>query len=386
MLDVLVADDDEDVRRGVAGALITAGHHVTEARDGAEAVELIASHCFDLAICDVQMPKLDGMTLLRRLRRDARGTAVVMMTTFGDVSDVVAALRDGAIDYVTKPFDADEFAKRVVGPIEERRALRRKFDEARAQFVARSTGVTLVTLSAVMRHLADRIALVSHSDASILVTGERGTGKELVARTIHAQGPRRDGPFVLLDGALLPDVILASERGELSGENAPRDAWLREATGGTLVLDGIETLSQASQARLLRAIDAPGALARRSVRSEPLGVRLITLARVGLAAQVAAGDLLEALHYRLNGVELHVPTLKERSEDLWSLVTQLLRELQPPGRTLPVLTPAGWNALSRFAFPGNVRELRWTLEHALAMADAGPIDVSHLPAETLTPK
>ena len=383
MMQVLVADDDDDVRASVALALDDAGHHVTQARDGAQALELISSRVFDLAICDVQMPKLDGMALFRRIRREAPGTAIVMMTSFAKIPDAVGSVRDGAVDYVTKPFDPDEFAQRIVQPILERRSLRKKFEEARAEFVGRATGVALVAASPATQRVAERIALLANSEAPVLITGGRGVGKELVARTIHAQGCRREGPFVLLDGGRLADVLSASERGEHGADGAARDLWFRRADGGTLVLDEVDTLAYRAQAQLLQVIAGPGARARRNAQWEPLGVRLITLARAGLGGRAAPGHLLESLHYRLNGVHLYMPSLNERREDLLPLVAGLLRELEPPGRTPSALTPAAWRALSSYSFPGNVRELRWVLEHALAMANGEPIDVSHLPPEVL---
>jgi DNA-binding NtrC family response regulator len=168
-----------------------------------------------------------------------------------------------------------------------------------------------------------------------------------------------------VDGALLSEI----------------DGWLREADGGTLVLDGIERVPLDVQAHLVRALTTPGIAAERSMGWQPLGVRLITLAREGLADRVREGQFLDALYYRLNTTQLHVPTLEERGEDLWPLVTALLREIEPPNRTIPGVTFAAWGVLSSYAFPGNVRELRWALEQALATSDGGPIDVQHLPAE-----
>lgn len=149
------------------------------------------------------MPKLDGLTLLRRIRRETPSTAVVIMTSFAEVPDVVGSMRDGAVDYVTKPFDPDEFVDNVVEPIAERRSVARRFDAARSEFVARSTGVTLVTRSPKMSSLASRIAMLGSSDASVVVRGDKGTGKGLVARTLHAQSSRRDGPLVLVEGGAL---------------------------------------------------------------------------------------------------------------------------------------------------------------------------------------
>ncbi len=373
MLDVLLVDDDDNLRESLATALINAGHQVTEASDGAQAAALVASHVFDLAICDVQMPKLDGLTLFRHIRRGAPDTAVVMMTGFARIPDVVDSLRDGALDFVTKPFDPDDFAERIVTPIAEHRSLRKKFDAARAQLVSRSTHARLVAVSRPMRALADRVNVLAGSDAALIITGDRGTGKELVARTIHSQSARRDGPFVVADGILVPEMLAADADGG--------DMLFRSAAGGTLVLDGVEQLPRATQSRLLRIISEPHTLARRGPRSEPLGVRLVTLARERLATHVEAGRLLEPLYYRLNGVQLHVPSLEDRAEDFCLLVAELLGELQQPTRTVPALTAAAWKALAGHAFPGNVRELRWILEHALAMSDGHAIDVRHFPQE-----
>lgn len=381
MLDVLLVEDDADVRASVASALVEAGHGVTEASDGAQAVGLLASHSFDLAICDVQMPGIDGLTLFRRIRREAPGTAVIIMTSYGEIPDVIASLRDGAADYVTKPFDPDDFALRVVAHIAAHRALRRNFEAARAEFVDRATRATLVARSPSMRSVADRVALLAHSHASVVVTGDRGTGKELVARTLHAQGPRRDGPIVLVDGARLPEVLIASEQEEVRDPERPADAWIRDGVGGTVVLHGIDGLSQRMQARLVCVISSSAVMARQDARGRPCGVRLVTVSREPLGDRVARGELLESLYYRLNGTTVHVPRLAERGQDLCPLVAQLLRELQPAGRTVPALSVAAWKMLSTYGYPGNVRELRWALEHALAMADGGPIDLEHLPVE-----
>jgi two-component system response regulator PilR (NtrC family) len=186
-----------------------------------------------------------------------------------------------------------------------------------------------------------------------------------------------------VDCATLEDRIAASEREWLANDDTPRDAWLREACGGTLVLDGIERLALTAQSHLGRALEEPWARPVRAEDGTARGVRLITLSREGLAPGGDAGHFLEALRYRLAGVHLHVPALRERGEDLPLLVAQLLRDLESPGNTVPSLAEAALDALAAYAYPGNVRELRWILEHALALADGGPIDAMHLPAEVV---
>jgi DNA-binding NtrC family response regulator len=367
LLEVLVADDDENVRECVASALESAGHRVTEASDGAQAVELMASRVFDLAICDVHMPRLGGMALLRRIRREAPGTAVVIMTGFGEIPDVVGSMREGAVDFVTKPFDPDEFARTVVEPIAEQRGLRRRFDARRAAQWERHTVGPLVAESRAMRALADRIRVLARTDVPVLVSGDPGTGKERVACELHAHGPRRSGPFVMAQGTLLRENLQDIED------------CVREAAGGSLVLDGMENLSLRAQVHLLRVLEAPGTLAR----SGPLGVRLITLTRENLPAGATSAELLDALHYRLNGMRLHVPALRERGPDLYPLVLQLIDELEPPGAPRSGVTQRAWTMLAGYAFPGNVRELKAILEHALALADGHPIDAAHLPSALL---
>src|SRR5579862_3463283 len=179
MLDILVVDDDDIVRQSISEAAAAAGHRVAQAADGEKALSLFATQPFDVAVCDVHMPKMDGLALCRRLRRESPETALVIMTSYGNVTDAVSSLRGGVVDYLSKPFDPDEFVAHVLGPIAERQALRKRFEEARTEFVRRSAGGSLVGTSLVMRKLGEAVALAAKSDASVLVTGERGTGKKL---------------------------------------------------------------------------------------------------------------------------------------------------------------------------------------------------------------
>jgi two-component system response regulator HydG len=383
MLDILVVDDDDIVRESVSEALESAGHRVARANDGEAAISLFASRPFDVAICDVHMPRMDGLTLCRRLRRESPGTALVIMTSYGNVPDAVASLRGGVVDYVSKPFDPYVFAADVLGPIAERHAMRKKFLETRSQYVKQETGACLVGASLVMRRLADAIDLASASDASIVVSGERGTGKKLVARMIHAQSPRRDGPFVIIPCAALPDRMLSSEIGELFGVRPlePRDDWFRCASGGTLVLDGVEQLAPDTQDALLRLIDDPTLRARRDRDWQPLGVRLISLVTEDPQDLFPRRGIPAALKMRLDCMDLPVPPVRERQGDLYVLTSHFLRELTPPARTAPGLTPLAWKTLASSCLRGNVRELIWILEHALTRSGGGEIDVLHLPEE-----
>ncbi len=381
MLDVLLADDDEIVRESIAEALAAAGHHVTQAPDGEAALGLLAAGAFDLAICDVHMPKVDGLTVFRRLRTESPRTAVVIMTSFGTIPEVIGCLRGGAVDFVTKPFDPEEFTRTVVGPLAERRALRKAFEEAQAQLVATEAGTSFVGTSTLVRQLSDRISLLVQSDASVFVSGARGTGKKLIARMLHAHGPRRDGPFLVVPCGSLPALMRQAEIRELAElrRGSSRDGWFRAAEGGTLVLDGIDQLDAGTQNNLRRVIDEPLARARRDHQWRPHGVRIVSISRSSPEALCGGAGLLDALLYRLNTVHLRAPTLGERLLDLPLLVSHFLRKYTPEGGMPPRIAPDAWKALSAYDFPGNVRELEWVVERALVAADGEEIALRHLP-------
>ncbi len=381
-LRVLLVEDDPDVRVAVATALGDAGHDVIEVGDGAAALERLAAESFDVVVSDVRMPKVDGLTVFRRAREIAPRTAVILMTSFGTVADAVGALKQGAHDYITKPFDVEELVIRVAA-IAEKRALERELEEARAR-LAGAADAAIVGGSPPMLKLLERLTTVAESDAPVLVTGETGTGKELVARRIHALSHRRGGPFVAVNCAAFPETLLEAElfgheRGAFTGAVKKRDGRFKAAHGGTLLLDEIAEMPLPAQAKLLRVLQ-DGVV-------EPLGtnervrvdVRIVSATHRDLRRRIAEGPFREDLFYRLNVMGLHIPPLRERPGDLPLLLSHFLKAYLPPGAKLPDVSVRAWQALTTYPFLGNVRELAHAIQHAVILAKGNAIDREHLP-------
>ena len=382
MLSILVVEDDRDVREVVASALRHDGHSVVAVGDGALAFERLSASVFDLVVTDMRLPKGDGLSVFRQARRIAPSTEVILMTSFSNVADAVSALKEGAADYLTKPFDAEELAIRVRG-IGTRRALQRELMAARVE-LARASNADIVGASPPMVRFLDRLATVADSPAPILVTGESGTGKELAARRIHFLSERSAGPFVVINCAAFPESLLEAElfgheRGAFTGAAKKRDGRFKAADNGTLVLDEIAEMPLAAQAKLLRVLQE-GVV-------EPLGtnlqvrvnVRVISATHRDLKRRIVDGSFREDLYYRLKGVDLHIPPLRERRGDLPLLLNHFLVKYTRPGELTPEVSLEAWQALSMYPFPGNVRELGHAVQHAVILARGGRIGTEHLP-------
>ncbi|MCL2778701.1 MAG: sigma-54 dependent transcriptional regulator [Polyangiaceae bacterium] len=390
-LDILVVDDDEALRLSLSFALTDAGHKVTDATDGEEAIALIAERIFDVAIVDVRLPRVDGLTLLRRIRSKSPNTSVILMTAFAAVPDAVASLREGAYDYVTKPFDAEEFSLRVIGHIAEHRALRQELEEARKLVASREAGSPIIGHTPAMVELTDRINTVAQSDAPVLIHGESGTGKDLVAHTLHARGPRKNAPFVAVSVSAFPESIIESE---LFGQAAAapgvirkREGRIKAASGGTLLLDAIDALPLAAQAKLVRVIEGGVIEFLGSNSTESVNVRLLSTTRYDLKELVAKGKFREDLYFAVGVLDLDIPPLRERRADMPLLLAHFLRRYYPR-RVPPGIAPRAWSALMDYPFPGNVREFAHAIERAVVLAHGSEIDLEHLPANiagTATP-
>ncbi|MCA9672040.1 MAG: sigma-54-dependent Fis family transcriptional regulator [Myxococcales bacterium] len=384
-LQLLLVDDEPTIRLTLGDALADAGYEVTLAADGAEGLASARAGAFDVVISDIRLPKLDGLSLFETLRVESPETDVILITAYGDVADAVAALKSGAADYLTKPFEHDEILLRL-RRIAERRQLGAELRAARAA-LAEHQPDEIIGRSPPMQRLKKLIATVGRSDASVVITGESGTGKELVARALHARSPRAAKPFVAVNCAAFPETLIEAElfgheKGAFTGATTRREGRFQAAHGGTLLLDEVGEIPLTVQAKLLRVLQE-GVI-------EPLGagkpvavdVRVLSATHRDLKAMIAERSFREDLYFRLKVLELEVPPLRDRQSDLPLLVEHFLQAQSGATRdALPRLTPRAWTALSAYGFPGNVRELEHAVRHGLVLASGGAIDAPHLPAD-----
>jgi DNA-binding NtrC family response regulator len=365
---ILVVDDDAVTCRLLSDVLGDADTTVVGETDPRVALDRARCDGIDLAIVDVQMPQLDGLTLLSRLRSERPELPVIVMTAFGSIGTAVRAIGGGAVDYMSKPMNVDEVRANV------RRALERRSEERAAAPAPARQLDDVVGRSPAMVEVYKSVARVAPTAATVLILGESGTGKELIARAIHEHSPRRAGRFVAVDCASLGDALLESElfghvRGAFTGAVVASPGLFAEADGGTVFLDEIGDVSPAMQARLLRVLQ------EREVR--PVGgtkwcrvdVRVIAATHRDLAGAVAAGRFREDLYYRLEVVTIALPPLRERREDIPLLVERLVqRAAREAGKAVTGVSQAAIELLCAHSWPGNVRELAHVLERAVVLA------------------
>jgi DNA-binding NtrC family response regulator len=360
---VLVVEDDPATSRMVTMALKSAGLPSVAAASLAAALEALASREFRLILCDLYLGDGSGLELLQANRRSARPAPVVMITAQGSVETAVEAIREGAVDYLAKPFQVADLLSLV------RRVLAQESESAAPPEVAEGPESILVGSSPPMVDLYKRIALAARGDSPVLIHGETGTGKELVARCLHRFSPRRDRPFVPVNCGALTETLLETElfgheRGAFTGAVATRKGLFEQAQGGTLFLDEITETGPAFQVRLLRALQEGEIRPVGGSRSLRVDVRVVAATNRDLQRLMAEGKFRQDLYYRLAVVELTVPPLRERRQDIPALVRHFLKRASGRlGRSLTV-SPEAMQLLQEYAWPGNVRELENVLERA----------------------
>ena len=382
-MNILVVDDEPAVRFSLVELLEAAGHSVRAAEHGPAALEALAEEPADLVLSDLRMPALDGLALMAEVRARHPATVFVLMTAYGDERTAVAALKEGAYDYLPKPFDNEE-VRSLVRRVHEMLALRAENERLRAELADRRG--PLIGGSPAMRAIYDIIDRAGPTDAVVLITGESGTGKELVARAIHEASRRRNGRFVALNCGALPPELVESElfghaRGAFTGADRDREGLFEAASGGTLFLDEIGDLALPAQAKLLRALEDRAVRRLGENRTRPVDVRLIAATNRPLERMVQDGSFREDLLYRLRVIQIDIPPLRERREDIVPLAIHFIHELAARhGRKVEDLAPDARRALLAYDWPGNVRELRNAIERAVVLADGPALTAADLPA------
>src|SRR5687767_2045995 len=373
---VLVVDDEPDLVELVSLTLSRMQLASLSAGDVATAKKLLKTQRFDLCLTDMRLPDGDGLDLLEWMNTHAPGVPCAVITAHGNVESAVRALKLGAFDFVSKPLDLGVL-RRIVST-----AL--KLSQAPETGVSTRTGTQLIGSGPSMDRLREMILRVSRSQAPVHISGESGTGKELVARMIHGSGPRAEGPFVPVNCGAIPSELMESEffghkRGSFTGAVADKIGLIPSAEGGTLFLDEVADLPLHMQVKLLRVIQEKSVRPIGEQREAPIDVRILSATHKNLADLVATAKFREDLYYRINVIELRVPPLRERAEDIPELADAIVHRLaRRLGIDAPSITPEAVRVLQEFGFPGNVRELENVLERALALCDQKTIDVNDL--------
>ena len=382
---ILVAEDEANLRLVLQKELQRLGHEVRVAPDGEAALRLLEESSVDVLLCDINMPHMDGIELLRRVRERPNPPEAIMLTGYATVETALEAMKLGAYDYLSKPYRITELDM-LVRQAAEKRRLRVDNQRLRAQLPRQSEMTEIIYNSEAMREALHHVERVAPSDASVLITGESGTGKELVAQAIHRLSRRSEGSFIDLNCAAIQESLLESElfgheAGAFSGAKGRKLGLFELADNGTLFLDEVTELPAQLQSKLLRAIETRSFYRVGAVRKVQVNVRIIAATNRNINEVVAQGTFRSDLLYRINGFQISLPPLRERPEDIDPLARHLLKQLG--GTNPPELTPEALAALRSYSWPGNVRQLRNCLERAVLLANNGRITTAELPPEII---
>jgi two-component system, NtrC family, response regulator AtoC len=380
---ILVADDELNLRRVLGAILKREGHQVLTAPDGQAALDLLKAHEIHTVITDLRMPRVDGMELLRRMVQEYPDIPVIILTAHGSVDNAVAAVKLGAFDYVEKPFDQDQI-KTTIATALRTHDLRRA--EIRLGGTSKGRGrYGIVGHSATMQAVFNVIEKVADTPSTVLITGESGTGKELIAKALHEQSPRQNEPLIKVNCAAIPDTLIESElfgyeKGAFTGAVSSKPGRFELADKGTLFLDEIGEVPSEMQVKLLRVLQEGEFERVGGIRTIKVDVRLVTATNRDLVAEIAKGRFREDLYYRLNVVPVHVPPLRDRTDDIPDLVSHILEKFRLRlNKDISEVSVAAMDCLMSYSWPGNVRELENQLERTVLFCSGPVIQLEDLP-------
>jgi DNA-binding NtrC family response regulator len=382
---ILVVDDEKDICLALNILLTKEGYVVKEAYNGEQAIDRIKKENFDIIMTDIKMDKMDGFEVLKQSQKICPETSVIMMTAFASVGSAVEAMRSGAVDYITKPFINDEI-RMTIKRIIQSRALQMENQILRQELSQRREGfANIIGNSEPLQKVFTFMEKVIPNKSNILITGESGTGKGLVAQAIHESGPRKGKPFISINCGAIPENLLESElfghkKGAFTSANEDKKGLITMASSGTLFLDEIGELPQALQVKLLHVIQTKELMPVGDTRVIAVDVRIIAATNADLMQRVKEGRFREDLYYRLNVIEIRMPALRERRDDIPVLIKHYLAIFAKESeKNIKDIDYEAMQALLAYDWPGNVRELRNTIERATVLADGGVITIHDLP-------
>lgn len=385
MIRVLIVDDESSMRDMLSIALSDDDYEIVTAADGLEAIAALQADPFDIVVSDIRMPGVDGLELLRRAREVAPDTSIILITAHASTDSAIEALRLGAYDYITKPFDVTELKVTVRHAVEQQ-ALRRENVLLRSELTEQHLFDNIIGSSSAMRRVFELIQRVKDSTSTVLIVGESGTGKELVARAIHYNGDRGEAPFVAINCAALPAHLLESElfghvKGAFTGADRHKEGLFDAARGGTILLDEIGDMPLELQPKLLRVLEDRRVRRVGATTDAPIDVRVLAATNKDLRPAFAKGQFREDLYYRLNVIQIDLPPLRERLDDVDLLVGHFLHKLAAEaGKQLAGVSPEAQRLMRAYEWPGNVRELVNAVRHAVTMEMGDRVEAASLPS------
>ncbi len=386
---LLIVDDEENMRHMLSAFLKKHHYHADTASNGKEALRMMKENLYDIVLCDIRMPEMDGMAFLKRLNEEGpRSATIIMMSAYGTLDDAIEAMKMGAYDYVSKPFKPDEILL-ALKKAEERERLRRENLHLREEIKKEYSFENIIAKSPEMHKIFETVRKIADYRTTVLITGESGTGKELIAKAIHYQSSRADGPFVAINCGAIPENLLESElfghvKGAFTDATRNKKGLFEEADGGTLLLDEIGELPRFLQVKILRVLQDSEIRRVGDTKTHKIDVRIVAATVKDLAREVARGNFREDLYYRLNVIPIHLPPLRERREDIPLLVQHFIKKCNEQLNTrIEAITSEAMNLLMNYGWMGNVRELENTIERAMVLSDSPEIHPEQLPERIL---